>query len=409
MKRILYSIACIAIISTGCSDGLGENKEVKVLNAQKYTKTISLSRAESTENDAINTFAMDLFAKGLAESACWDDNDNFSLSPLSASLCLGMIANSSDDETAAKIVNAMGCSSLEDMTSTCTKLMNYLPHADNGGTLYLANSIWVDDAYSLLDSYTSKMNSAFNADIYSFDFSRSDMADLMNYWCAKKTDNLISQVVKNVSPANIAYLFNAMYFAAKWKTPFDKNKTANGTFYGSKRTSTVKNMTVKDSFTTYVADDCEAVQLPFKNEKADMIFILPNKDVDIYEFSAGFDAAKFDYVMSKKYGQSSLNVVLPIFCLEQNYAMNTIFRNIGMDIQELSFAKAGIPGMQTSVTTQSNYVSIDETGAKAASVTSTTLLTSVNEGLLNFDRPFIFVIRNNVTGSIIMAGRVCNL
>jgi serpin B len=395
-------------ILVGCSSeepGVKQS-EVEILASPEYTSAITLNENENSINDAINAFAFDAFARAACDNA--NEDGNFSFSPLSTTLCMGLLANTVDEATTASIERMYGNVSLEELNSTCYKLMRYLPHKNNGINLSIANSVWVDTTFIMPASYVKNINSVFNAEVYSFDFKRHDLTAMMNYWCSAKTNNKINDVIDDASQASL-YIFNALYFDGAWSDPFDKSETVKATFHGVKKNSTIDMMTQTNDYDYYCLNNCAVVALPFNGDKCDMLLILPSDEDDIDSFvkSLGYDM--FNNIMSTK-SRTSMTVQVPKFTMEHQFEMTQLLADMGLDPNGVEFTKAGIHSSINICVRHNTYISLDEDGAKLAATTvvkgDTANPTSRN---IRFDRPFVYLVRNKITGTILMAGCVRNI
>jgi serpin B len=233
----------------------------------------------------------------------------------------------------------------------------------------------------------------------------------MNSWCAQKTNNKIKEVVDNISGRII--LLNALYFQGEWSSKFDKGSTTKDVFHGSEGDQTSDMMHHNYIITSFFyTDDCYGVALPFKNDKVEMIFIMPNNDEeDIFTFSKRFDDTIWSDLLASR-TRKELNISLPKFKVEQRGNMTNVLNNMGLP-GTMTFSKAGIYTSSPIKVQQNTYTYVDEGGAVAAAVTKvegdTANFGSPDMSKIVFDRPFLYFIRSTETGSIIMAGRVCNL
>ncbi len=403
----------VALLS-GCSDDDGIKKLVKVLDEPTYTSTITLSRSEQGTNEAINSFSANLIgevAKNYGNIYQNDAKQNFNISPLSLALSMDLVANSVDDSESESIAKLFKYENLADFNSVCSKLMLYLPYKDNGAEMSFGNSVWLSDEYSIPEKYVSNINQTLYTEVYNSDFSSTETIDKMNSWCAQKTNNKIKEVVDNISGRII--LLNALYFQGEWSSKFDKGSTTEGVFHGSEGDQTSDMMRHNYIITSFFyTDDCYGVALPFKNDKVEMIFIMPNNDEeDIFTFSKRFDDTIWSDLLASR-TRKELNISLPKFKVEQRGNMTNILNDMGLP-GTMTFSKAGIYTSSPIKVQQNTYTYVDEGGAVAAAVTKvegdTANFGSPDMSKIVFDRPFLYFIRSTETGSIIMAGRVCNL
>lgn len=210
MKKIIVAASAICMMAS-CSDSeeTGKTVDLNVLENQEYTSTIALTRSESETNDALNKFSSDLFGVVSQNySAIYDDttDGNFTVSPLGVFLSMGLLANTVDDANSASIAEMFNYTDVSVMNSVCSKLMHYLPYKDNGAEMALANSAWITNSIDIPSDYVKNINSLFNAEVYSTDFTNNQTLDLINSWCSIKTNNKISKVLSKLDPQTISCL-----------------------------------------------------------------------------------------------------------------------------------------------------------------------------------------------------------
>ena len=102
---------------------------------------------------------------------------------------------------------------------------------DKKTTLNIANAIFVDDGWPLLDRYKSQVGKYYHATVDNLDFSDGSRSlKVINGWCSDHTDKLIPKVLEEVDPAMLAYLLNALYFKSQWTDKFQASATADRPF-----------------------------------------------------------------------------------------------------------------------------------------------------------------------------------
>lgn len=151
-----------------------------------------------------------------------------SVSPVSVSICLAMVANAVDDANAQAIAKALGYSDLQALNELCAKLLTYLPDSRQGAELLLANSLWYHLIYNISDPYTNLLKETFGAEITGADFGAPATVDLINKWCSDNTNGKIDQLTDELN-GDVCWI-NALYFAGMWDTPFDKSLTHKAPF-----------------------------------------------------------------------------------------------------------------------------------------------------------------------------------
>ncbi|WP_373837934.1 serpin family protein, partial [Bacteroides heparinolyticus] len=144
-------------------------------------KDITLTRAEQEMLDKGNDFAFRFF-----NQVCKTENEkpNLFVSPLSATLCLSMVANGAAGNTLEEMKTALGFSdySLEEMNNYNQKLVSALLDLDNTTRLGIANSIWIKRGFGVHDDFVNVNKKIYDAQVQELDFSSPKAVDIINNW-----------------------------------------------------------------------------------------------------------------------------------------------------------------------------------------------------------------------------------
>lgn len=418
MKKILSAIMAMGLL-VSCSDNDNKVPEeqfnqvpIDVLEAQASEDTVVFTRNESDINEALNEFSGDLLGivstnyKSIYSNS---ESENFSVSPLGVFLCMGLVANTSDDNSANAIAKVFKYTNIDEMNSVCSKLIKYLPNKNNGAEMSLANSAWIANQIAVPTDYASNINSIFNAEVYNADFSDSKTLDLINSWCAIKTNNKIEHFLNKLDPSTVAMLINALYYEGQWNSKFDKDITTKEVFNGTQK-STKVDMMHKETGLDYIYNDkCYGVSLPLENAKVEMAFLMPKDDNNFDSFVNGFDHTTIE---SLRKMAMPIKLSLPKFEIEQEGFLQDVLESLGMPMH-VTLSKLNTSIGCYLIIKQNTYTGIDEEGATAAASTAASAMMAdvggVSATTITFNRPFVFFIRNVETGTILMAGRVCNI
>ncbi len=418
MKLKLTLIIAFALILAGCSSESGGGKWDDP-NPIQPTADLTLTGAEVDANEGLNKFGIEFFnAMALNYDVVFgdmaqDNKDNYSVSPLSASLALAMLANSGDDALTAGALKVLNTTDLQSLNGSCNKIMRYLVGRDN---LELANSIWYSSIRcNVLDSYVRNMNSTFYAEINGVDFTDSSVPGKMNAWIRNKTHGYIDNMIESTDERNIIYLINALYFKAKWKDSFKKDRTVKKTFYGTESDSEIDMMRSNGMYEYVKQDRLSAVIKNFEGDAA-MAFVLPADGTDIKTLSANlsFDEWKAGIDNART---RNVDLSLPKFNIDTDAGLSELLGAMGLPSAFKNLDKMGavniVNGIASLETRQKTMTTVDEEGVTAAAVT---VIGGLEEALpaedkveYTLDRPFLYFIYNRTSGTILMAGRICNL
>ena len=394
---------CLVGVFVSCSSDEPEFR-------QPTSPEINLTRSEQLVNDNLNDFGLKLFNAISSDPTIVSSTPNFAVSPVSVAIALAMSANVCDDDLKSEVLYALDCENIEELNVLCRKLMMYLPDPSNKCDISLCNALWHDNGLAPTASCRSAITDYFFGKISSIDFSDSEAAaDIINDWISRSTHNVIEGVV---GPADLLYaevmLANALYFKGGWSDPFDKSKTVSRTFHGIGGDRDVDLMCDKRTMLYFACDRFQAVRLSYKGPY-EMIAVLPDADTNIDDFCKTFDSSDLTPCIDG-FAQYLVTLSLPKFESEIDVRLDDILQNMGIDLYT---RLSGIEGANDDYNLSVKHVakvSTDEEGTVAAAVTIVGMDSAPSPGVvrevtLTFDRPFLYLIRNNVTGSIIMAGR----
>lgn len=394
MKKIyLILIIAASICLTGCSnsdepDGGG-------------MKRPELTVEEAQATSELNQFSVD-FIEAVAENAGKDKN--FVVSPLSMSMMLAMIANSSDSEN---ICNALHCNDLASLNSISAKYMRWLPNNDKKLKINIANALWYDDDYTLNPTFAGVARNVFSCDIFVRDFSNPGLKDEINRWAEKNTNGMIKKL-RSENPVKL-FIANALYFKGDWADPFDKKNTEKSKFYGVDATTDIDMM--KGIFNTgyFETDEAQIVRLYFA-KSFNATIILPKESENIDDFAKEKFGEHWEYLNSGNFYSCEVNLSLPKFELSPDkIEMDKVLSSLGVGGLNAGFLKEELIPISLM---QIGTVRFDEKGAEAAVITTgdtMSVMPPTEKAVMTVNRPFLFLISENSTGLCLFAGQVVHL
>ena len=402
---LILTLACFTF--TSCEDGPSNG------NDKSKLKSIELTVGELIISTQNNQFAWNMFDYVNAQEG------NTIVSPLSASFAMCMTANGANGETRDEIYRALGfenCNN-DDVNSYMQKLTTQLTSLDSKTTLHIANSLWHNASYQILNDYISNTKTYYDADVMPLDINNA--VTQVNDWCSTKTNGLINDLLKpnQVDKYTVAILVNAMYFDGQWKNKFKKKDTYKSKFYcADNSTPTVEFMSGKQNFKHVNTLTFSMASLDFGNGAFAIKFILPNKDYttdgSYYTFDDCINEIKTigwnEIVKNGCFSDATINI--PKFSLENHLNMKPIYQEMGIisafnNSADFSNISTSAPLFITSAS-QSNYFEIDEDGATAASASNHVTGAYYANYPFTLNRPFIFALTEQSTGAILFIGKI---
>ena len=381
---------------------------------------IELNVAENSMLKSDQAFAFEFFSKVYAEEQKGNDL-NFMVSPFSLSMALAMTWNGSDNETKLAIQNTLKLKDMsdEEVNSYFKKLKESFEETDPSTKLAIANSIWTNKNIKILPQFISLNKKYYNATVDAVDFSDPTTVRRINKWADDNTNGLIKEVIEETNPRALMYLLNALYFKGIWTSEFDAKSTSKMKFTTERGKSKNVDMMHQNAHFNYASDETmQMVELPYGNEAFSMMVLLPQQGRIIADISRTLQNKEYWNNMKSRLRDKDVDLFLPKFKTEYSKQLNSVLKDMGMDIafspENADFSRMSDTRSFISFVQQFTYIATDEVGTEAAAVTvvgmETTSFPSTPEKVtFKADRPFIYVIQEKSTGSILFMGAVKDL
>lgn len=408
-KRVFVILALFGVLAACQND-----ENISQLKP-KVRKDIVLSPSERVMTNRGTDFAFRLF-----NQVCRTETEkpNIFISPLSASLALSMTANGANGNTLAEMQTTLGFSpssfSPDEMNSYNQKLTSALLDLDNTTQINIANSIWVRKGFKVYDSFVDVNQDYYNAEVRNLDFASSTAKDIINQWCADKTNQRIKDVIKEIPADMRLYLINALYFKGTWTSKFDKSNTAYESFSNADGSKAMVPMMNQTASFNYFQNDCFSIaEFPYGNEAFSLVVLLPVEGKTLDEGLSGLTYEHWDEWISEMHGRE-LEVKFPKFELKYDKDLIEDMKDMGMkdafDVNKADFSKMSAADLYIGLLQQFTYIKVDEEGTEASAVTVVGMLdTSVGPSSpIHFyvNKPFTFLIKEKSTGAILFMGKI---
>ena len=376
-------------------------------------KRIELDEAQRNYVEAGNDFAF-RFLKQIDAG----EPGNWFVSPVSLQYLLGLVLDGAEGATADEICQTLGypAGQSEAVDAYCRKMLSELPNLDKKTKLTLANAIFFNDKMTIKVPYKKRVEKFYDAEVESLDFyQKQGTLRTINGWCNRQTNGLIPAVLDDVSPDMFAYLLNALYFKGTWMYPFNKRYTQDRTFTLESGQKKEIPMMMKERKYGYGENDVfQRVVLPYGNGSYSMIVLLPKKGHTVADVIASVNGENWKDIHSRWGYGTLINVWLPPFESKYHIQLNDILCDMGMPRSfgpAAQFKPMSDDALWLSFVQQDAVIKVDEEGTEAAAITSAGMLgaTAVPEPprVIDFhcDHPFLYLITENSTGTILFAGK----
>ncbi len=370
-----------------------------------------LTAAEQQITESAGKFGLKVFREVIQS----EPGKNVFISPLSISMALGMAYNGAEGTTEDAMQTTLELAGLteQEINEAYRSLIDLLTELDPDVIFEIANSIWHRPEFPAKQGFIDVNRTYFDAEVTALDFGRPDAADIMNGWVDEKTHGKISEVIQPpINALTMMFLINAVYFKGTWTTQFDPKNTHDDRFEledGS--TAMCDMMMLEHEFSYFENDVFQAIILPYGNQEFSMTVFLPRPSVSTDSLISLFTEENWNSWLGS-FGTATGELHLPKFRLEYNISLNAVLSALGMgvafDPSEADFTGiAERSDLHISQVVHKTFVEVDEEGTVAAAVTVVEIgITSVTPPLMYVNRPFVFVIRDRHSQSILFIGRV---
>lgn len=408
MKKVLWMLmAAFMTVIVGCSS---DNDGPKEDPQDETPGTPNVPMSLTAEQVAVNSNEVDMAFEIFDD--IYDNTskqDNVLFSPLSKDICMGMIANALIPEDRKDMLDKYGFSSVDALNAYNRDRMQYLSYNHSKAKVSFANSVWANSltmtSASDYASVSNVLDKYYRAESRILDFGKSDVLSLINGWCSDKTNGLIPEFLKE-KPSNQtqSMIINTLYFDCAWEQPFPKSKSNElcdfYDEYGQRRCGV--HMMSNDIDVDYVqTDNCSAIRIPYADCNYSAIFAIPRSGKDARNTTKDILPSLKQMLVSKAFDSGeheSVKVYLPKMTIETSERIDRYISNNGIDLnnkKRLGFDQSNPIGIQ-----QATFLSLYEEGTKVAAATSDDVAGAPSS--LRFDQPFVMVIQDNNTGSIVL-------
>ena len=372
------------------------------------------------EGVALITKANNQFAINLYKQITYKTSDNIFFSPWSISYAMVIAYEGARGETANEIKRVFHFPiNPQVRRSSYARMINVLNKNNGKYQLSMANSIWIQKDYPILDTYKDVLKRYYISEVSPINFNNGVKAsDKINHWVSKHTNNKIKNIV---SPGMFdeysrIVIANAIYFKGKWVHKFDREDTRLGIFkLNSGKKIKVLMMHLRNSkidFRYTEQDSIQILEMPYQGGRISMLVLLP-KENNIQYLESILSERKIQE-WRKNLKPTHVYITFPKFKFEKEYPMSSYLKNMGVKLP-FKWPGANFSGIDGTDdlyikdVIHKAYIDVYEEGTEAA---ATTVWTGSTGAALpphvDFiaDHPFIFILQEKETGNILFIGRV---
>jgi serpin B len=357
-------------------------------------------------------FALDLYQQLRTRGG------NLIFSPYSISTALAMTYAGARGETARQMAQVLYfLPGQEQLHPAFAMLEAHLAKVQQKGNvqLRLANSLWPHMGSALLEGFLALTKQYYGVLITEVDYGETEAARRMiNAWVEEKTENRIKELIPAgvLDPWTLLVLVNAIYFKGNWASQFEPDLTEASLFWVTPQEQVqVMMMAQKGEFRYAKAGDLQVLELPYAGEDLSMVVLLPSEPDALARLETDLTVENLER-WTQHLWQTEVQVFLPRFEITLPFELSETLKAMGMVD---AFGNADFSGMAReplfiAAVLHKAFVKVNEEGTEAAAATAVVVARGMptRPPVFRADHPFLFLIRENATRSILFLGRVAN-
>jgi serpin B len=368
--------------------------------------------------DGQNRFALDMYHQTVSE----EDGQNFFFSPYSIVSAFGMVYAGASGDTADQIKDVLHYDLGQDTHAAIHALSQTLasraeqtdPEQGDPFRLTMVNQGFCQTGFSFLTSYLDVLAQDYGSAMHLLDFETApDPArKSINGWMAAVTHDRILELLPEgaVTTLSRLVLVNAIYFKAAWADPFPKAATGERAFHrldGS--TTQTAMMTNRSGYGFAAVDDAELIQLDYVGGDLSMVLIVPDTD-KFASVESQLSGSKLKDMLDAL-APANILLTMPRWTnttgINLKHSLSAMGMSTPFDPNQADFSgMSSESGLFVSGAFHKAFVTVDEEGTEAAAATAITVGVMSLPPIVTVDRPFIYLIRDKPTGTILFMGRV---
>ncbi|XP_076874211.1 alpha-1-antitrypsin homolog [Brachyhypopomus gauderio] len=355
-------------------------------------------------------FAFSLYKKLVSQPDA--EGKNIFFSPLSISMALSMLALGAKGETHSQMFSTLGYSTLtpDQVNEGYEHLLHMLTHSQDSMLLEAGSAVAVREGFKPVEKFLKDAQHFYHGEAFSVDFSKPDVAvQEVNKFIAKKTKDMITDMVKDLDQDTLMMLINYIYFRGKWEKPFEVENTHKAIFSVDEKTKVSVDMMKRTGRYDFYQDRdnfTSIIMVPYKGNTS-MMIILPDEG-KMEEVEKTICQHHLKYWHDKLF-RSNIDLYMPKFSISASSSLGNTLKEMGIvhafsdsaDFSGISESKVAV-----SKVLHQAVLKVDEKGTEAAAVTTLEIMPMSLPDIMNLNRPFLVFIVEDSTKSILFMGKI---
>ena len=345
-----------------------------------------------------------------------EPGQNIFVSPPSIALALSMLYNGASSKTQKEMAATLAIKgiNLEAFNQANLTLKNSLQTVkDDRVKLKVANFLWARQGFSFRYQFLKNNREYYQAQITNLNFDSSEAVGIINRWIQDKTQGKITEVIDKINPQDVLFLINTIYFKGIWQVEFDKRLTKPKPFYLSNVHRKIFSFMYREGQYNYFEDSqFQAISLPYGKGRFSLDIFLPKQGVSLDSIVETLTVEQWKKWIGQLRKQEGI-LQLPRFNLSYEVDLKKALESLGMSTMfsssEANFSQLTSSKVYVASVKHKTLVEVNEQGTESAADSSigvrvTSVFPSEDKFNMIVDRPFLCMIRDHQTETILFMG-----
>lgn len=413
-KLKLTGLSMLMLMAGACANDIKEPDPILTIDPVMLPEGPITDLTKVSVNN-INDFAIELF-----KTTEQTFPGNTCISPTSVAAVLSMLANGDEGETRDELLTLLrfntGSDGLNDLNTYNKILLLNLPSLDPATSFQFTNSFWYHPAYTVLVDFQNRITDAMFANTFNQCPGGEEGMNAINKFVESHTNGMIKNFIEEPLDITSAFL-NTTYFKGEWTEPFNKEMTWERDFMNLDGSISKTDFMHREKVEYAETEDgTRAVRMPYGNGSFYMTAILPSENINhvpLLECLDNDNLKKLD----DSFREEDRFMAFPKFEGNNNTNILDILKAMGLN-KACDFGH-GFHSIVDSdfplvliVFLHASKVIVDEAGTEGAAASLGGLVDAAYPGDVDplkpiiFDRPFVYLIREKTSGTILFIGAV---
>lgn len=342
--------------------------------------------------------------------------ENILISPVVVATSLGLVALGGKASTASQVKTILNAAKVKDeqLHSGLAELLTEVSDPKTRNVTWkISNRLYGPSSVNFVDDFVKSSKKHYNCDHSKINFrDKKSAVNSINEWASKSTDGKLPEVTKDVENTDGAMIINAMFFKPHWDEQFHHKMVDNRGFMVSRSYTVSVEMMHRTGLCGFYDDKANTLSIlsmPLAHKKSSVVFLMPYHVESLERLEKMLTKKQLDTWMGKL-KQTAVAVSLPKVSMEVSHDLQKHLEELGLT-EAVNKSKADlskISGKKDLYLSNVFHASAMEWGTDGNEIDTTVFGTDKlkNPKLFYADHPFIFLVKDQKTNSILFIGRM---